>query len=440
MNAGAPSGPSAARRWGIWAVVAAIFVISHFHRVAPAVVARELMGRFGASAVAVSALAAIYFYVYAAMQIPSGLLADRLGPRRLATAGAALMALGSAAFGAAPTLSLLYLTRFVVGLGASVIFVSGMRLAASWFPPREYGMMAGLMITAGGLGSLLGTTPLAVMVEAVGWPGAFELVGAVTALLAGLAWGVVRDHPPETGGAGLGGAPPGERGPILERLRRVLGNPRTWPPFVIFFGLYGTFGTFAGLWGVPYLRDVYGFPARRAAGYAFLLSLGFMVGGPVVGWLSDRFLRRRPPMILLSAVSALLWGLLAVTRPPEPWLPVLYLALGLAASGIALTWVLGREVNPPGLAGLAVGAVNLGGFVGVALLQVLAGLLLDTAWGGAMAEGARVYPLAAYQRTFLLAFSVMAVTTLVATRAVETRGRNVYAEPAGRLGGVEDRG
>lgn len=427
MKTGAPSGPSAARRWVIWAVVAAIFVISLFHRVAPAVVARELMGRFGASAVAIGTLAAIYFYVYAALQIPSGLLADRLGPRRLATAGALLMALGSAAFGLAPTLPALYAARFVVGLGASVIFVSGMRLAASWFPPREYGMMSGLMVTAGGLGNLLGTTPLAVMVEALGWPGAFEVVAGATAALAGLAWVVVRDHPAEMGHVSLEGAVPGRPVSVLEGLYQVLGNRRTWPPFLIFFGLYGTFGTFAGLWGVPFLRDVYGFPARRAAGYALLLSLGFMVGGPVVGRLSDRFGTRRLPAVLLSAAGALLWGLLTVARPPESWLPALYLALGLTGSGVTLTWPLGREVNPPALAGLAVGAVNVGGFVGVALLQVLTGFLLDAAWGGATAEGARVYPLAAYQRAFLLSFLVMGLITLAATRAVETRGRNVYA-------------
>ncbi|MBI3003400.1 MAG: MFS transporter [candidate division NC10 bacterium] len=423
-------------RWGIWAVAAAVFFVSYFHRVAPAVVAKDLMAEFRTTGAILGVLVAGYLHVYAVMQIPAGLLADVVGPRGTLLAGAVGMALGSALFAAAPNLPLAYAGRFLTGLGASVIFVCLMKVVANWFRPREFATLSGLSVTVGNLAAVVAATPLALLAAAIGWRGSFFLVAALTALLAGLTWRFVYARPEDIGipspalfeGSGVRPAAPAAR--VGEGLRIVLANRHTWPAFFVFFGLYSTLITFVGLWGVPYLRDVYGMPTTRAANLMALTSAGLLVGGPLAGLLSDRLLaRRRLPYLGFSLAYGLLWGLLAFspgTRPPEAWLPALAFSLGFASAGLVLTWVCATEVNPPHYAGLATATVNTGGFLGAAVLQVLLGAVLDARWAGAMEGGARVYSPEAYGMAFTVCFGVAAAAALLAGLVTETHGRNVW--------------
>lgn len=423
-------------RWGIWGVAAAVFFISYFHRVAPAVVAKDLMAEFHTTGAVLGVLVAGYLHVYAVMQIPAGLLADVVGPRGTLLAGAVGMTLGSTLFGAAPTLPLAYAGRFLTGLGASVIFVCLMKVVANWFRPREFATLSGLSVTVGNLAAVMAATPLALLAAAIGWRGSFFLVAALTAVLAGLTWRFVYARPEDIGlpsparfeGSRVRPAAPVAR--VGEGLRVVLANRHTWPAFFVFFGLYSTLITFVGLWGVPYLRDVYEMPTARAANLMALLSAGVLVGGPVAGLLSDRILaRRRLPYLGFSLAYSLLWGLLAFfpgTRPPEAWLPVLTFALGFSSAGFVLTWVCATEVNPPHYAGLATATVNTGGFVGAAVLQVVLGAVLDARWAGAMEGGARVYSPEAYGAAFTVCFGVAGAAALLAGLVTETHGQNIW--------------
>lgn len=423
-------------RWGIWGVAAAVFFVSYFHRVAPAVVAKELMAEFRTTGAVLGFLVAGYLHIYAVMQIPVGVLADVAGPRGTLLGGTVVMAAGSALFGAAPSLPVAYAGRFLTGLGASVVFVCLMKLAANWFRAREFATLSGLSVTVANLGGIAAATPLALLAGAIGWRGAFYLVAALTAGLAVLAWRFVHARPEDIGLPSPAQLEPGEArlhpapARVGEGLRTVLTNRHTWPAFFVFFGLYSTLITFAGLWGVPYFRDVYGMPTARAANLMALLAAGVVVGGPVAGLLSDRILgRRRAPYLAFSAAYAALWGVLALapgTRPPEAWLPALTFALGFSSAGFALTWVCATEVNPPRYAGLATAAVNTGGFLGAAVLQVVLGAVLDAGWAGMVQEGARVYPPEAYGAAFRVCFGLAAAAALLAGLVTETYGRNIW--------------
>src|SRR5262245_6006910 len=178
----------------------------------------------------------------------------------------------------------------------------------------------------------------------------------------------------------------------------VLANRHTWPPFLAFFCWYAAMGNLL-LWIVPYLRDVYGLDTTQASLYAMATSLALLVSSPLTGYVSDRVLRRRKlPYTALTATSFVLWAVFVATLGGlSLWaLYAVLFAMGLAAGSFVLTWPLGREVNPPALAGIAVAVTNLGGFLGAALSQAPLGAVLDARWAGAMAAGARVYPLAAY--------------------------------------------
>jgi MFS family permease len=410
----------------MWALPAALFLIAFFHRAAPGVVARELMDAFAGTGAMVGLLSATYFYAYAGFMIPAGVLVDRLGVRRVVATGGAVMAGGTLLMAAAAGQGLLFGGRFLVGAGAAVTFVGALKIAATWLPPSHFATVSALTATVGVIGGLVGTVPLAWLAARLGWRGALAAVGGVTLAAAAVHGAVVRDRPPDQG-AGPERAP--RWATVLRGLGRVLRNRDTWAPFFAFFFLISATQSLL-VWVVPYLRDVYGLGLTAAAVYATAYSLAIVVSAPLTGFVSDRVLRRRRlPYTVLTLAQFAGWALFVLTlgRLPLPALWALFFAMGLVGGAFVLTWPIGREVNAPELAGIAVAAVNLGGFLGIALTQGPVGALLDAGWAGATAGGARVYPLEAYRRVFG-ACAVMVLCSAATSLALrETRGRNVYA-------------
>jgi MFS family permease len=412
----------------MWGIPTVLFLIGFFHRVAPGVIAKELMQAFDATGAIVGLLSATYFYAYAGLMVPAGVLIDAYGVRRVVSAGGAVMGVGAVAMGVASVQPLLFAGRFVVGLGAAVTFVGALKIAATWFPPARFGTLAAITATMGVLGSLIATAPLAALVALTGWRAAFVMIGLTTAAGAALCFLVVRDAPPAgddaPSGAGLRS--------VLAGTVAVLGNPHTWPPFLTFFCLYASAANFM-LWIVPYIRDVYRLTTPEAALYATATSLALLVSAPLTGFVSDRVLRRRKlPYTVLNGALFGLWLLLLATlgRLPLPALYGLLFAMGLASGAFVLTWPIGREVNPPRLAGLAVAVVNLGGFLGAALTQGPLGAILDARWAGTLDAGARVYPVEAYRDVFAVCAGLVLAAALLTLALRETRGRNIWQEPA----------
>ena len=375
--------------WTAFALGALAFVLAFFHRLAPGAIAGELQQAFATSSASLGLLAATYFYIYFAMQVPSGILADTLGPRKLFTAGALVSGAGSVLFGLAPDFGLALLGRFLVGLGVSVAFISVLKLNAAWFPERRFATMTGLLMFIGNLGGLLSTVPLAWVAAQGAWRGVFVAAGALSILLAAFTWLFLRDNPRQLGLPSmqqLEGQP--EYPPAQENwrvaLKTVLANPRTWPGFLSQFGQIGAYLSWSGLWAIPYLREVHGMERQLAAWHISVTIVCFALSSLAVGMLSDRIGRRTPLMRLLGCINVLCW---------LPWLwggplPVavslgVFALMGVSISGITLVWSCAKEVNPPAFSGTSTSVVNTGGFLGPALLQPLVGLALDIASRGA---------------------------------------------------------
>jgi sugar phosphate permease len=266
--------------------------------------------------------------------------------------------------------------------------------------------------------------PLAAIVVATSWRGAFSIIGIVTLAGALACFLFVRDHP--RGHAEASAPLPGLR-LVLRGMMEVLGNRHTWPPFLVFFFVYSALQNLL-VWCVPFLRDVYGLGTTRAAGYASAPSLALLVAAPLLGYLSDRILmRRKAPYAVLVWCLFATWTILVLTLGALPlWgLAAVLFAVGSFASAFVLTWPIAREVNPPHLAGTAVAVSNLGGFVGASLTQGPVGAMLDHRWTGAMLDGARVYPLDAYRA----AFTACTLFTLAA--AYFDAGTDVIGKPRG---------
>jgi sugar phosphate permease len=419
-------------------VPASLYFFSYFHRVATAVVAEDLMREFGIPAASLGTLAAIYPYVFAAMALVAGSLADTLGPRWTMTLGGVTMGLGAALFGLAPTFASAFVGRLLVGLGASVMLIAWLALAAEWFRADQFATVSGMTQTIGNVGALAASSPLAFAVEAAGWRLTFVAIGGLTLLLAACVAGLVRDTPSALGLPAVHPERPRRATPFAEMLRAaggVVANRRTWPPVLAAGGVYASAIAFQGLWGVPYLTQVYGLPRVSAATVVAMIGVGFGVGSPLIGRLSDRWLaRRRLPMLVSVSVYAVAWLVLAL--PPEPviprplLMPFLFL-LGLGSSGLILVWSCVREVNDPARVGVAVGFCNMPIFLGFALLQWLTGVILDAHWAGEMVAGVRAYPAAAYRSAFVLCLGAALAAVVAAALVTETRCRNVWARRPG---------
>jgi sugar phosphate permease len=425
------------RRWLIYGVAASIYFVSYVHRVAPAVVAADLMRAFSISAATLGNLAAIYPYTFVVMALVAGSLVDTAGPRWTLAGGGLTMAAGAALFGVAPVYGVAFMGRLLVGLGGSVLLIAWLTLLAEWFHPDEFAMVSGSTQIVGNAGALMASTPLALLVEAFGWRETFVVMGGVTALLAALCALVVRDRPEAMGWPALATRPPraASLAGVLRGIPMVVGNPRTWPPALAASGVFATELAFVGLWGVPYLTEVHALDRVRAANTLALVAIGMMIGSPFVGWLSDRWLlRRRLPFVGFVAVYAACWLPLALPglRPPPTVLGPLFFLMGLSGSALVLVWACAREVNDPGRVGIVMGFCNAPIFLGFALLQWLMGVMLDAHWQGLISAGVRFYPPEAYEAAFRLCLGVAVAALIAAALVTETRCRNVWvaARPA----------
>jgi sugar phosphate permease len=369
----------AARRL-VFGIVLASFVLSFFHRTAPAAIAGELTRAFSINAAVLGTLAATYFYVYTVLQIPVGVLADTLGPRRLLSVGSLVAAAGSLLFALAPAWELAAVGRTLVGVGVSVAFIAILKVSAVWFPANRFATLNGVTMLAGNLGAVVAGAPLAWIVAQTSWRVVFVALGVLSAVLGIATWLAVRDRPQDHGFAPLHASPASAARTVhwTHALRQVLANGRTWPGFFVNMGIGGSYLAFGGLWAVPWLEHAYGMSRVTAAQHTSLLLLGVALGSLAIGMLSDRLGRRSTVMRVVALLYAVSWSpLLLRVDAPLPATLAWFFLMGLLIPGFTLSWAIAKEVNRPEHSGIATSVVNVGIFLGTGLLQPLVGFVLD---------------------------------------------------------------
>ncbi len=365
----------------VFGIALASFVLSFFHRTAPAAIAAELTRAFAINSAVLGMLAATYFYVYTLLQIPVGVLADTLGPRRILSAGSLIAGAGSLAFALAPTWEIAAVGRTLVGVGVSVAFIAILKLSAVWFPANRFATLNGVTMFAGNLGAVIAGAPLAWVVTQTSWRAVFVALAGLSIALGVATWLKVRDRPEHMGFAPVhapAAAGAGVSAHWVRALGRVLANPATWPGFFVNVGVGGSYLAFAGLWSVPYLVDTYSMSRVTAAQHASLLLLGVAFGAMIVGVVSDLLGSRRSVMRVYTFLYALSWlpWILHAQWPlwaTHAW----FFLMGLLIPGFTLSWTVAKEVNRPEHSGIATSVVNLGIFLGTGILQPLVGWVLD---------------------------------------------------------------
>ncbi len=420
--------PPASLAWTVWGLGALLYLIGFYLRVAPAVITDQLMTEFAITGAALGNLSAFYFYSYVAMQIPTGMMADRWGPRRLLTAGAGVAALGTALFAFAPNIFWANMGRLLIGASVAVAFVSMLKLASHWFAPKQYALASGMALLMGMVGGVVAGVPLRFLVETFGWRPVMGVSAVLTAALCVATWLFVRDDPAERGYAshfqGAHGAHAGTS--LLRGLMEVLSYRNVWILTAVPIGFSGAVLTFAGLWGVPFLRQVHGLDPKAAAAITSILLVAWALGGPLLGSWSERMGRRKPLYLITSGVALLGWSVIIFMPLPLWALVLLLVPTGFASGNIIIGFAWAKESVPLRLVGTASGFCNMGPLLGGMLLQPAVGWMLDQRWNGVIQAGVRIYDAAAYQAGFTLTVGAMAIAGVILIFARESHCRQMH--------------
>lgn len=397
-----------------WLTGALFFFYAWVLRVAPSVMVEDLMRDFSVGAAVLGHLSAAYFYGYAGMQIPVGLLLDRFGPRRLMSFAALVCAGGCVLLANSTTLAGATAGRFLIGASAAFSLVGSMAVAGQWFAAQHFAILSGLSMALGMAGGVFGQAPLRLAVEASDWRTTTLLLAVGGLALAVFAWATVRDR--WRGSGGLGQA--------LAGLAIILRHPQTWLIALTGLGTSGPLLGFASLWGVPFLETTYGLQRTQAATLTSLVFVGWGIGAPLFGWFSDWIGRRRPALVAGLTFETVSLAVLVYIPGLSLWtIAALCLLVGFFGSSQIVVFALARENHTTKLSGTAIGFVN-GMVTGAgALFQPLVGLLLDLAWTGQTAAGARIYDLHAYRLALasLIACCLAGLLCLLAVRETYCR-------------------
>jgi MFS family permease len=363
----------------IWVTAVLVYLAAVFHRTSLGVASLQAGERFHLGPAALGTFTVLQVAVYASMQVPTGMLVDRYGARRILTGAALLMGLGQLLFAFAASYPLGLLARAVLGVGDAMTFVSVLRLVAAHFPARRYAVLASFTAALGALGNLASTVPLSLLLESAGWTTTFAVAGAVTAAYSVVLILRVRDNP-------IGVVPePVDRS---ESLRSVLAQvahswrtPGTRLGFWVHFSTMFAPAMLGLLWGFPYLVEAQGLGKATAGLVLSLLVVGAIVGGPVVGTVISRRPEWRTPMVVAYVVTALfVWAVLLGWpggRVPLWLLMTAFTFLSLGGPASSIGFALARDYNPMRRVGTATGVVNVGGFVAITVSALAVGLLLD---------------------------------------------------------------
>jgi MFS family permease len=395
--------------WLMWVLAASFYGFELFLQVSPAVMLNDLMGAFSANAFSIGILASLYFYAYAGMQIPGGLMLDRLGPRRLLSGAVLCVAIGAILFGSAPIFLVAAIGRLLIGLGSAFAAIGCMYVAAVWLPLRKFSMLTGVMLTIGMLGAVGGQGPLAILVGSFGWRMTMVLFALIGFVLSALLWVFVRDKKLVTAKKNKSQV----RGSLLHELKIVISGKQNWL-IAIYGGLIFTATpVFGGMWGVAFIVAKYHLATTIAATLSSLLFVGWVVGAPTFGWLSDHF-RRRKIFMLIGFIGTIISLAIVIYLPvmlnAKIVTGVCLFVFGFCSSAMPIGFSLIREINPPQVTGTAIGFMNCANMIGCALVPPIIGVILDWSMPGQKITSASQFSVGSYE----LALSVLPLLLIVA--------------------------
>lgn len=417
-------------RWLIFIVLALAYFFVYFHRTTGGAISDTMQEYYGVGTASVALLASAYLYAYTLMQLPSGMLTDKLGPRQAATIFVLLIGIGSVLGAYSATIvnfNLMIVAKFLIGIGAAVVYIPIMKILAVWFRKNEFASMSGVLLLVGNVGGIAAAAPMVLMIDSLGIQNTYLILAVITVLIAVLCWIVVRDHPSQKGLPAIEDIVAEETGePVtestsdkigtMEALKRTFSSGRKfWPLAIWFFCIYGTIMLWQASQAGSFYRNIYGFSISEAGLMVTMVGVGMVFGCPLAGVLSDRVFKSRKKVIVFGTlVYTVIWAVIYfmtgnVSGNSFAIQGAINFAFGFFGGFFVVSYSQIKELYPIAMAGTSTASLNLFPFLGGAVLITIAGYLVTDK------------TLVQFQNVWLMALILMIIGSICAILSVEKK-------------------
>lgn len=358
--------------WTVWTVTTAFVLLQFFLQLSSGELIDGLMKSFALTAFGGGILASSYYYIYVFLQIPSGMLIDRYGPRGILSAGALTVCIGSMLFSIAKTVILALLGRVLMGIGAAFAFVGCLNLIAMWFPARRFAFMTAIVETAGMFGAITGNLWIANFIHQVGWRDCIEVAALFSAILSLLLFFIVRDNARKKKTSTSRNTTS-----LRDGLNSVVRNPAMWLNGIYCGFMFGLVTVFIALWAIPFFEATHHASLMQATLTTSAVYVGMAIGGPLIGWLDGKTHWRRQIIIGNAICASILLFIVIFSVQYSMWtIGVLLFFAGLFASSYVLTYAIANELATPSNRATSIGFTNMFCVLFAPFLQPLIGFLI----------------------------------------------------------------
>ncbi|NMC55703.1 MAG: MFS transporter [Eubacteriaceae bacterium] len=409
-------------RWGIYFIVLLLFFSGVFLRFSPAAIKTQLQDAFLLNAVGFSNLNAMYFYTYMIMQIPVGIMADTVGPKKMIFTGSIVMGIGCVIFGLAKTESALLISRLLLGLGSSVFYISILKWQTRWFTESEYGFITGFTTFCGNMGGAFAQGPLVALVGLISWQLSFLYTGAVVfALSAGIFF--LFENSPKDKGFNVISEQIDKKSNvnIFTAFMNVLKNKNIWPLFLYSFLCSGVSFT-TGIWGVTFLSQIYNVSKISAGQIMFWQTAAFCLGCVFIGKISDMIKSRKIPAIVCASTCLLIWCILyfdGMKNIPFYTASILIIIAGGFNCGAVMCITSAKEICNPLFSGVSTSFINTAPFIGGSIFPIIFGFIIDKYTP--LFSGAPLY-----HKAFLMFVACLTIALIMSLLFIETKAKSIY--------------
>lgn len=379
------------------------YCFNYFLRISPSVMQADLTQAFHITATQFGTLAGFYYLAYTPMQVPAGMIYDKFGAR-FVLCGAMLVAIaGLALFISASSYQVASAGRLLIGLGCAFSYIGTLKLASIWLPANRFATVAGLTTAVGMISGALSQKYLTHVVEAIGYQQALHTALITGGVLCVALFLLVKNRPKQTGtDAENLMHTPINVSQLISAICLIAVNRQMWLIGIIGCLLYLPSSVFLDLWGIPYLKSVYNLDQDHAVSLSNYTFYGWIISGPIIGWVSDQVNRRVLPLTLTGFFAAALLCIVFYVPNLNPsWFGVIFFMIGFCCGAHPLCFALGKESNPVQISGTAVAVTNMLIMLGGMVFQPVVGKLLDMHASGSLgADGLPIYTSSDY--TFAL--------------------------------------
>lgn len=355
----------------IFITLSILYFFSIFHRVGTASIVTNLTTDFNTDNSVLGLMSGMYFYSYAAAQIPVGIMLDKIGTRKTLTILGIIASLGNLIFSLSPTISILTIGRGLIGFGVGGFYISALKALALRFNPNRYATLTGILTSIGHLGGVVASSPLALLTLSLGWREAFLIVFCLMFVFVAVAWFTIKDSENKLLKS---------KRNIRKDFGKILSNSQLLKIMPIPFFVYGCFVSFQGLWAGPFLMDVYGMNKANASLFFMLISIGFMFAFPLAGIISDKANKKKPVLLTGIILSLLYWLTMSIFGAAlnSYQLLVLLTFLGVSYGFTCIFLTIPATMFPLEIAGSAIASLNIFNFIGGGFFQYFMGFIIDS--------------------------------------------------------------